>query len=58
LSTAGLLSSRKDESGYTMLSQPIHFGGTLEKIDKSQWHDLLVKAATRKPESTKKGASK
>jgi hypothetical protein len=49
LSAAGLLSSQKDNVGFMMLSQPIHFGGTLVKLDGSEWHDLLVKAATRKP---------
>jgi len=54
LSSAGLLSTRKDELGYALLNQPIHLGGTLEHIDKSRWHDLLVKAAARKPEAPKK----
>lgn len=48
-STAGLLSSEKDSSGYTMLNQPVRFGGTVEHIDSSQWHDLLATAANRKP---------
>jgi hypothetical protein len=55
LSNAGLLSSHKDNLGYALLSQPIHFGGTLEHIDGSQWHDLLVKAATQIPDGGKKG---
>ena len=55
LATAGLLSSEKDEQGYIMLREPIHFGGTLEQIDSSQWHDLLVKAATQEPVRGKKG---
>ncbi len=46
-SAAGLLSTRKDDLGYTMLSQPIVLGGTLAHIDGSQWHNLLVKAARR-----------
>ena len=54
LSAAGLLSTQKDELGYALLNQPIHLGGTLEHIDKSRWHDLLVKAAARKPEAPKK----
>jgi hypothetical protein len=54
LSTAGLLSADKDGLGYTRLIQPIHFGGTLEHIDRSQWHNLLVKAATPKPVEPKK----
>jgi len=53
LSTSGLLSSHKDELGYTLLNQPIRFGGTLAHIDPSAWRDLLVKAATRKLDSEK-----
>jgi hypothetical protein len=56
LSTAGLLSSRKDSLGYAMLNEPILFGGTLEYIDESRWYELLVKAATRKPSGGKKPA--
>ena len=55
LSTAGLLSAEKDDQGFKMIHQPIHFGGTLEHIDESQWHDLLVKAATQTPDRGKKG---
>jgi hypothetical protein len=54
LATAGLLSSRKDEQGYTMLNQPVRFGGTLQHIDDTQWHDLLAKAAAPKPDDKKK----
>jgi hypothetical protein len=54
LSTAGLLSADQDGLGYLKLNQPIHFGGTLEHIDRSQWHNLLVKAATPKPVEPKK----
>lgn len=46
LSAAGLLSDRKDALGYTALNQAVHLGGTAEKIDNRQWHDLLVKAST------------
>lgn len=56
LAKAGLLSSQKDSLGYPLATPSIHFGGTLEQIDESQWHDLLVKAATRKPEPVKKGS--
>jgi hypothetical protein len=49
LAAGGILSPNKDELGYTLFTQPVHVGGTLEKIDLSQWHDLLVKAVTRKP---------
>ena len=53
LSKAGLLSSRKDELGYSLLSEPVHLGGTLDHIDIGQWHQLLVEAATKKPEAAK-----
>ena len=55
LATAGLLDSAKDKLGFAMLNQPVHFGGTLEHLDTSQWHDLLVKAATKAPDRAKKG---
>jgi hypothetical protein len=51
LAKAGLLSDDKDDLGYTALVQPVHFGGSLAHIDASRWHDLLVKAATRKPDA-------
>ena len=54
LEKAGLLSQRKDDLGYVFLNQPVHFGGTLGHFDASQWHDLLAKAALRKPEEGKK----
>ena len=54
-STAGLLSSDKDAEGYALLRQPIHFGGTLEQLDETQWREMLVKAATPTPEHGKKG---
>lgn len=54
LTTAGLLSSEKNEQGYTLLPQPVHLGGTLEHIDNSAWRDLLVKAATPTPSVDKK----
>jgi hypothetical protein len=52
LSAAGLLSGRKDD-GYAALNQPIQLRGTLEKIDTSQWHAVLVRAAERKPPAPK-----
>lgn len=52
LATAGLLSAQKDEKGYALLNQPVHFGGTLQHIDLSQWRDLLAKAAA-KPDDPK-----
>ena len=54
LTTAGLLSSRKDEKGYALLNQSVHFGGTLQHIDLTQWHDLLAQAAAPKPDEKKK----
>ena len=54
LATAGLLSPEKDALGYALLEQPIRFGGTLEHIDGSQWNEMLVRAATRKPDAGKK----
>jgi len=50
LAHTGLLSTEKDSLGYTLFKQPVHFGGTLQQLDLSQWHDLLFAAATRKPE--------
>ncbi len=49
LAHAGLLSGRKDDLGYSLLSEPVHFGGSLAQIDTRAWHDLLAKAATREP---------
>ena len=56
LSTAGLLPAQRDKTGYTPLNQTVHFGGTLEHIDQSSWHDFLVKAATPKPDERKRSA--
>jgi hypothetical protein len=55
LSTAGLLAGDKDRQGYSLLNETIHLGGTLQQIDGSQWHDLLLRAATKVPEGAKKG---
>jgi hypothetical protein len=57
LSGTGLLSSQKNPQGYTLFNQPIRFGGSLAHLDDSQWHDLLVKAATPKPDPEKKGGA-
>ncbi len=57
LATAGLLSARKDEQGYTLLNQPVRFGGTMQHIDETQWHDLLAKAAAPKPDEGKKDST-
>jgi hypothetical protein len=56
LRKAGLLSSQKDALGYQIADQAISFVGSLGNVDASQWHEWLVKAATRKPEpAPKKG---
>ena len=55
LSTAGLREADKDQQGFWLLNQTVHFSGTLQQIDGSQWHDLLLKAATKVPDSRKKG---
>ena len=49
LAHAGLLSGKKDDLGYSMMNQTVHFGGTLAQIDVGAWHDLLAKAALRDP---------
>ncbi|MGH7995761.1 MAG: hypothetical protein ACREFX_05345 [Opitutaceae bacterium] len=54
LGTAGLLSSQKDGEGYTLFAGPIHLGGTVQHIDKSGWHAVLVKAALQKPAQSAK----
>jgi hypothetical protein len=54
LATAGLLSDRKDEKGYTLLNQTVHIGGTMQHLDESQWHDLLARAAAPKPDAKEK----
>ena len=53
LAEAGLLTAQKDSLGYAIFSQPLHFGGSLETIDSSQWHDLLAKAKVQ-PDRVKK----
>jgi hypothetical protein len=57
LATAGLLSNEKDSLGYSLLRDPIRFGGTLARIDDGQWHDLLARAATQKPPGDKKAGA-
>ena len=37
-----------------MLGPTLHFGGTLNRIDASQWNELLIKAAAPKPDAAKK----
>jgi hypothetical protein len=53
LATAGLLSSAKDALGYSLLNQPVRFAGTLDRVDASQWHDLLAQAAVPKAPAAK-----
>ncbi len=47
LSQTGLLTTRNDELGYLQLARPapLHFAGTLQNPDVTDWHDLLAKAA-------------
>ena len=45
LSQTGLLTSKNDELGYLQLVRALHFGGTLQNPDVTDWHDLLAKAA-------------
>jgi hypothetical protein len=40
-----------------MLNQTVHFGGTIAAPRRTQWHDLLAKAAAPKPEEKKKDDS-
>jgi len=46
---AGLLSAKKDGQGYSNLNQTLHFGGSLEHLDQTMWHDLLIKAMNLPP---------
>jgi hypothetical protein len=48
LRIAGLIGADKNADGFTALPQSIHFGGTLQQPDRSEWRDVLVKAATPK----------
>ena len=45
-SQGGLLAAGKDDQGYRPLVRALHFGGTLQQCDTTDWHDLLAKAAT------------
>jgi hypothetical protein len=47
LATAGLANPNPDPQGFTLVSQTVHFGGTLAHIDSGAWLELLVKAANR-----------
>jgi hypothetical protein len=48
LDLVGLLKDQTDDLGYTPLYQPVHLGGTLRRVDESQWRDMLVQAPLRK----------
>jgi len=48
MSAVGMLKEGQDELGYTQLYQPIHLGGTLRKVDQSQWREMLIQAPLRK----------
>jgi hypothetical protein len=48
LGVVGMLKEGQDELGYTQLYQPVHLGGTLQKIDQSQWKETLIQAPLRK----------
>jgi hypothetical protein len=58
LSSVGLLSPRKDELGFSLLSEPVRLGGSLARVDDRQWHDLLAKAAAPKAPAAKTEAAK
>jgi len=49
LVAAGLATGQKDAHGFAVLTQSVHFGGTLAHIDGGQWQALLVKAANQSP---------
>jgi hypothetical protein len=41
----GLARPSPSSGDLRLLDQPVHFGGTLQQLDSSQWHDLLAHAA-------------
>ncbi len=45
LAATKLLAPTKDADGYIPFRDPIHFGGTLDQVDNTPWHDLLAHAA-------------
>lgn len=53
LASVGLLATEKDAKDFRKLTQPVHFGGTLEKVNSQEWHDLLLQAALP-PDAKKK----
>lgn len=54
----GLVPGPKDDKGFVSFPKPLHFGGTLLKFDKTEWHDVLAKAANANPEEKKKEPAK
>ncbi len=44
----------KDAAGYVMLVKPARFGGSLDRLDFSDWQHTLAKAAVQKPVAGKK----
>jgi hypothetical protein len=53
----GLLSQQKDRLGYSLLASPLHFTGSLERLDQTMWHDLLVKAMNLPPATKPAGGA-
>lgn len=49
LAQTGLLGETKDAAGFSPFKQRLLFTGCLLEPDCTQWHDLLVQAATQKP---------
>lgn len=58
LTTAGLLSTKKDDLGYALLPGPAHWGGTVGAIDPTAWRELLAQAAQRAPAKKETPAAK
>lgn len=48
MGAVGMLKDAEDELGYTPVYQPVHLGGTLGRIDQSQWREMLIQAPLRK----------
>lgn len=44
----GLLTTQKDDLGYTLMTDPIHLGGTVAAVDQSAWRETLIKSAVHK----------
>lgn len=54
LSKAGLLAPKKDDAGFTPLSEHFRLVGTLEQIDPGPWHDFLARAVSQASPPAKK----